>query len=330
MKKLIATLISLITVIAMFSGTAASAQEKMSYEQMQAIREDYNKNYFGKTYTTNDWIYTPSLREIYSDTEVDEEGDPELIAYEIVYEITKYRNKNTNSVVIPSSINGNKIVYVGDLALRKRPNLKKVTYSNGILSVAFHAFYKNKNIKKVVLPTSISFIGSEAFLNCENLKKVTLPKNVDISMSAFKNCKNIKEFNYKGTSDKYGESYILKEAFANCVKLEKINLGNNSSIGKKAFYNCKSLKSVSIPESTEVILNKAFYNCKNLSKVSFKNTKKAPYIGKNTFDNTTKGIEFVVKNKKVAKSLKNKLKDSGVKNAKILIGKKVVYNNING
>ena len=46
------------------------------------------------------------------------------------------------------------------------------------------------------------------------------------------------------------------------------------------------------------------------------------------FENTKKGIKFYVKNKKVAKSLKKQLKGSGVRNAKILIGKKVVYKNV--
>ena len=57
---------------------------------------------------------------------------------------------------------------------------------------------------------------------------------------------------------------------------------------------------------------------------------RAPEIQWNAFKNTKKGIKFVVKNKRVAKSLKKKLKGTGVRNAKILIGKKVVYQNING
>ncbi len=60
--------------------------------------------------------------------------------------------------------------------------------------------------------------------------------------------------------------------------------------------------------------------------------RRLPYIGKSAFQNTKKGIKFVVKNKKVAKHLKKELKNkkSRVRNAKILVGKKVVYKNING
>lgn len=52
------------------------------------------------------------------------------------------------------------------------------------------------------------------------------------------------------------------------------------------------------------------------------------FLYESAFSNTKKGIKFYVKNKKVAKSLKKQLKGSGVRNAKILVGKKVVYKNV--
>ena len=315
MKKTIAIIISLITTILILSSSTVSAIEKMSYEQRDAIFDDWFNNYSLKTYTTDDWEYGTTINEIYSAIEVDDEGDPELLAYEMVYEITGYRNKNATNVVIPSSIDGKKIHSVIRPTFETRKNIKKVTYSNGIKEVDVETFENHKKLQEVMLPTSIRYIGSEAFHNCKNLKKVTLPNNVFIYSGAFKNCVKLKNLNFKGTAkyDKDPEiltvtSDISKEAFANCVKLEKIKL------------------------EIEGIEKKAFYNCKSLSKVIFKNAKKSPYIAKNAFKNTKKGIKFVVKNKKVAKQLKKQLKNkkSGVKNAKILIGKKVVYQNING
>ena len=284
-KKIITNLISLITIISMLSSSAVSAMEKMSNEQLESIFYDWLHNYSLKTYATDDWVYDTTINEIYSSTEVDEEGDPELLVYEMVYEITEYKNKNATSVVIPSSIDGKKIYSVIRPTFETSKNIKKVTYSNGIKVVDVETFENHKKLQEVILPTSITYIGLEAFHNCKNLKKVKLPNNVYIDQGAFKNC---------------------KEAFANCVKLEKINL------------------------EIEGIEKKAFYNCKSLSKVTFKNAKKAPYVGKNAFNKTKNGIKFFVKNKKVANQLKKQLKKSGVKNAKILIGKKVVYQNING
>ena len=312
-KKIITNLISLITIISMLSSSAVSAMEKMSNEQLESIFYDWLHNYSLKTYATDDWVYDTTINEIYSSTEVDEEGDPELLAYEMVYEITEYKNKNATSVVIPSSIDGKKIYSVIRPTFETSKNIKKVTYSNGIKVVDVETFENHKKLQEVILPTSITYIGLEAFHNCKNLKKVKLPNNVYIDQGAFKNCKELKSLNFKGTSEFTKDPDILtitsdisKEAFANCVKLEKINL------------------------EIEGIEKKAFYNCKSLSKVTFKNAKKAPYVGKNAFNKTKNGIKFFVKNKKVANQLKKQLKKSGVKNAKILIGKKVVYQNING
>ena len=313
MKKIIKILISLLTIISMLCSNAVSAIEKMSDVQLNAIFDDWFNNYSMKTFISDDWEYHTTINGIYSSTESDYEGDPALLAYEMVYEIDGYRNENATNVVIPSIIDGKKIYKVSRPTFEKNKNLKKVTYSNGIKEVDVETFENHKKLQEVILPTSITYIGSEAFHNCKNLKKVKLPNNVYINEGAFKNCIKLKNLNFKGTAkyDKDPEiltitSDISKEAFANCVKLEKINL------------------------EIEGIEKKAFYNCKSLSKVTFKNEKKSPYIDKNAFKNTKKGIKFVVKNKRVAKQLKKRLKGTGVKNAKILIGKKVVYQNING
>ena len=129
-------------------------------------------------------------------------------------------------------------------------------------------------------------------------------------------------------------------AFNACLSLKKINLPSKvKTIGEGAFWGCKSLKKITLPKNLKSIGFSAFADCKKLSKVIINNKKKAPKILKDSynsetgvykkaFKNTKKGIKFYVKNKKVAKSLKKQLKGSGVRNAKILIGKKVVYKNV--
>ena len=71
-------------------------------------------------------------------------------------------------------------------------------------------------------------------------------------------------------------------------------------------------------------------NNKSTKKVNIESEIKIPIIGKNAFKNTKDGIQFIVKNQTIADQLKEQLNGSGVKNVKILIGKKVVYQNING
>ena len=333
MKKIIITLISLVMLTSMFSSLV-SAQEEMTSEQMQAVFDDYQKNYIGKTYTYKDWVYSPEAGFTYNN-----DYDPinaEITGMYIVFVIDKYNNKNATSVKIPSSIDGHKISGING-RFKSNTKLKKATYSNGLKSTGVYAFKNHKNLRKVILPESITNIGIESFHNCKKLEKVILPKNTVIHNRAFKDCKNLKTLEYKGTSEfdsiifygaKKGETRIGEEAFANCVKLQKINLGKTREIEDNAFENCRSLKSITLPKNMTAIYDEAFLDCKKLSKVTVKSTKNAPLIGEDAFENTKKGIKFYVKNKKVAKSLKKQLKDSGVRNAKILIGKKVVYKNV--
>lgn len=90
----------------------------------------------------------------------------------------------------------------------------------------------------------------------------------------------------------------------------------------------KNLKSIVIPKDCK-LGSYAFMGCKKLAKVTINNTKKAPqFYSEKTFKGTKSGIKFYVKNKKVAKSLKKRLKNSGVKKAKIYVGKKMVYKNV--
>ena len=139
-KKIITNLISLITIISMLSSSAVSAMEKMSNEQLESIFYDWLHNYSLKTYATDDWVYDTTINEIYSSTEVDEEGDPELLAYEMVYEITEYINM------------------VKEIIMDNIP--KPPTIFKGFVEKLIIPFDANRNIffnGYLVLPANLSF-----------------------------------------------------------------------------------------------------------------------------------------------------------------------------
>ena len=135
-------------------------------------------------------------------------------------------------------------------------------------------------------------------------------------------------------------SELTDEAFSGCTKLKSVKLNKNLKvINIHAFNGCESLKKITIPKNVHQIGFGAFENCKKLSKVIIENKEKAPVMedefyklfkSRAVFANTRDGIEFIVKNQTVADQLKEQLTGTGVKNAKILIGEKVVYQNING
>lgn len=124
---------------------------------------------------------------------------------------------------------------------------------------------------------------------------------------------------------------LSESAFSNCKKLKSVKLNKKLKVIKDfAFEKCKSLNRIVLPPNLDKIGLWAFKDCIKLSKVILEGEEKAPTIEKASFNNTKDGIKFVVKNQTVADQLKEQLNGSGVKDAKILIGKKVVYQNING
>ena len=121
---------------------------------------------------------------------------------------------------------------------------------------------------------------------------------------------------------------IAFSAFEECESLETIKLSNDlKNIEARAFHKT-ALKEITLPSKVTKVEYAAFKSCPNLSKVTLKSTKKAPVFEKKVFGNTKSGLPFYVKNKTVAKSLKQALKGTGVKKAKIYVGKKLVYKNV--
>lgn len=187
----------------------------------------------------------------------------------------------------------------------KNSKLTKIVISDSVKEIGGKAFAGSK-LKSVKFGKSVKFINEKAFYNCKNLKSVTIPESVvRIESDAFRDCKNLKSV--------------------------KILSSNIQYIRHNAFQDCKKLKAVTI-NGAEKIAVCAFDNCKKLSKITINNKENAPklfdtYIG--GFKNSKKGIKFVVKNNKVAKELKKQLNRKKIKcnlkDAKIIVGKKVIY-----
>ncbi len=81
-------------------------------------------------------------------------GDYDYEIQEDGVEITKY-NGNGGDVVIPSKINGEKVIGIGDWAFSECTSLTSLT-----------------------IPDSVSSIGDGAFYNCSSLTSLTIPDSV--------------------------------------------------------------------------------------------------------------------------------------------------------
>ena len=171
--------------------------------------------------------------------------------------------------------------------------------------------------------------------DCPRLSELTLPKSIkhcsfgDVPFLRLKISKDNKYLKVKdnqilskdGTKLIDAVNWNFHVKVCNSVKVICDSFGNSCITKLTLGKNISKLKRYSLDENS-------FAHDRNI-KIILKNKKKAPKIQKDAFYNSKK-IRFYVKNKKVAKDLKKKLKGSGIKKAKILIGKKVVYQNING
>lgn len=160
---------------------------------------------------------------------------------------------SANALVIPQTIDGRKIVRIGDYALSKKAKLNSVVVPESVESIGSSAFEDSVDLKKVTLPDGVTKIGPSAFYGCSNLNSVTLSENTEtIGDCAFCECDSLYSINLENVSQ------IGAGAFVYCSNLDDIDLTNCSLIGENAFFVCQSLINIKFPDSIYSIPQTAF------------------------------------------------------------------------
>lgn len=245
---------------------------------------------------------------------------------------------------------GKDVSFINPVCFANCPNVKVefnrdnkyFIYENDrILSKNKKTLYFDFNPKKIyVIPKGIKNVW--LCFNKDVVQKVVIPYNIEKieSGSGNKYLQEVKFINHATVSKSFNFSF--------CKKLTKVTLSNKqkfvgtlwgtgitsfkipSSVEKIGFaaFDSTNLTTIKIPQKVIKICNQAFNNCRRLQKVTIESKTKAPKISRNAFLGAKSGIKFYTKNKKVAKQLKNNLKNSGVKKAQIYVGKKLIYKNV--
>lgn len=184
-------------------------------------------------------------------------------------EILRY-NGNEINLVIPSVINGKKVVSL-ESTFDGFTELKSVVVPEGVTSIET-AFLGCENLEQVTLPQSVTdmvyafnccfalkeIIISEATrdiswaFECTGLRRIKLPYGVENVAHAFMGCEALEYAYIPGTVND------LMEAFADCENLKEVVIEEGvTSIGDYAFFHCTSLKELTIPESVTEFGEKA-------------------------------------------------------------------------
>lgn len=191
-----------------------------------------NKNRDVKTLKKNDNIFR-----------IEEDGNYALI--------NQYNGFSNKKVVIPSSINGKKVIGIWNGVFEKCTDIEEVFFEEGCQYIGKNAFANCKNLKTVRLPKSLLEIGDNAFSSCV-IEELAVPPNVKAIGSYAFSSRSLKHI-WLPDQLKYISNGMLSR-----TSIEEINIPQSVlHIGYSAFSDTK-LKEVELPDNLYSIENYAF------------------------------------------------------------------------
>ena len=202
-----------------------------------------------------------------------------------------YGLTNNETVNIPETYKGEKVVSLRGNAFSNMRNLREVVLPDSITEIRGQAFKNDVKLKKVKLPKNLKSLGGSAFKNCESLEEIEIPETVTfIDGGAFYNAKSLRSIKLPNNLE-----YLGGEAFYNATSLETVELGDKlTEIRGDTFEYCTSLRSIKIPDSVTRIGGHAFYGDLNLSKVEISQNSKLTEIGSSAFRQCTSLYEITL------------------------------------
>ena len=180
-------------------------------------------------------------------------------------------------LTIPSEINGNPVVSIGDSAFYYCDNVTSVIIPNSVTTIGDSAFCYCDSLESITIPDSVTSIGDSAFRYCESLESITIPNSVTtIGDEVFRHCKSLASITVDATNSDYSsvDGVLFNKNQTTLIQYPSGKSGTSytvpgsvTTIAPDAFYDCDNLASVIIPESVTSIEDRAFYDCNSLSSV---------------------------------------------------------------
>jgi len=185
-------------------------------------------------------------------------------------------------LVIPSEVNGVRVVRIDPAAFQGCTSLNTVTVPKTVQSVCESAFAKCTQLETVTLPSGgLTSIPENCFADCSSLQKIELPGMLtEIGAKAFQNCASLHSMEYcfnPMLSKRIPQpveklppflELIGEEAFSGCTSLLDIVLPPKiRRIQKRTFAGCTALRSLSLHRNLRRIDSGAFSGCSALTRV---------------------------------------------------------------
>lgn len=203
--------------------------------------------------------------------------------------VTSYTGSE-EEVVIPDSIEGKKVIGIGDYAFRGCSGLTSINIPSGVTSIGDSAFSGCSGLTSINIPFGVTSIGMHAFRECSGLTSVSIPSSVtSIEGSAFSGCSSLADITLPENLTSIGsyafngtpwlaDQFNLGEGLAivNHVVIQAAGSISGSitippgvtGICDWAFGYCQGLSGITIPGSVTSIGDGAFYYCDGLSGIT--------------------------------------------------------------
>ena len=194
--------------------------------------------------TTEDGLFEYEVRESWT-----------VSGYKYGVRITRYKGPDSGEVVVPKTIEGYEVKWIGggwqDKVFQGYTGITSIVIPDSVISIGGSTFSGCQSLKEITIPDSVTEIGNDAFYRCTSLSKVDLPKNLTM----------IEGYTFSGCSSL--ESIVIPDG------VTAIGTWNEHDISYgNTFSGCTSLKEIIIPDSVIKILDHAFSNCTSLESIT--------------------------------------------------------------
>ena len=178
-------------------------------------------------------------------------------------EIKKFLGFAQADTVIPTEIDGKRVVGIGENAFKQCRKIERLIVPEGIEYISAGAFAECRKLNRIILPESLKELGKMTTYTISGkgafegtaISEIDIPNGVTIiGKLCFKGCKNLRKIVFPDNLQK-----IEQLAFCGCCSLEKVTLpATCESVGSYAFDLCSMLSKVVLNEGLKQIEIKAF------------------------------------------------------------------------